>query len=160
VNDAAIEPVIRSAVAADLPELRRVFVAASLSNADDAPLLLARPEFLVFAGDGAADGRTRVAVTGPESGGRLLGFATVSLGAGGPDLEDLFVDPPFHRRGIARRLVLDAVTTVRAAGHRRLSVTGNPHALAFYRALGFVVLGPTDTDLGPGIRMELDLHRT
>src|SRR5262249_30679337 len=39
---------IRTAVAADLPALQQVYRAASLSNAGDAPMLLARPEFLVF----------------------------------------------------------------------------------------------------------------
>jgi hypothetical protein len=34
--------VVRTAVAADLPTLQQVFKAASLSNAGDAPLLLAR----------------------------------------------------------------------------------------------------------------------
>jgi GNAT superfamily N-acetyltransferase len=153
--------VIRTAVAADLPELQRVFAAASLSNAGDAPLLLDRPEFLVFAGDGIADGRTRVAVTGTPGDNRVLGFATVAIDDDGrPDLEDLFVDPACRRRGIARTLILDAVRTAREAGHQRLSVTGNPHALAFYLAVGFVEIGETDTELGSGLRMHLDLGQT
>jgi GNAT superfamily N-acetyltransferase len=159
MNDyAAIEPVIRTAVAADLPELQRVYEAASLSNAGDAPLLLAHLEYLVFAGDGIADGRTRVAVAGASAENRVLGFATVTIGDdGGPDLEDLFVDPDFRRRGIARQLVLDSVRIARDAGHDRMTVTGNPHALAFYLAVGFVEHGPTATELGPGVRMYLDL---
>jgi GNAT superfamily N-acetyltransferase len=150
--------VIRTASAADLPELQRVFRGASLSNAGDAPALLARPEFLVFAGEGIAEGRTRVAVDAAPGDDRVLGFATLRTDEDGrPDLEDLFVDPGCRRRGIARRLVLDAVRTVREAGHRRLWVIGNPHALDFYEAVGFVAVDHADTELGSGLRMYLEL---
>ena len=144
---------IRTAVAADLPELQRVFRAASLSNVDDAPLLLERPEFLVFAGHGIAEGRTRVAVEGD----RVLGFATVVMDDEGPDLEDLFVDPECHRRGVARRLIEDAVARLKGQGHQALTVTGNPHALEFYRAVGFVEIGEAGTELGPAPRLRKEL---
>jgi GNAT superfamily N-acetyltransferase len=149
------ELVIRKAVAADLPALQQVYRDASLSNAGDAAILLARPEFLVFAGEGVADGRTLVALTG----GRVVGFATVTDGPDGPELEDLFVDPGWRRRGAARRLVRQVAVTARDAGHRRLWVTGNAHALAFYLAAGFVEVGPVSTELGPGLRLVLDLSR-
>ena len=74
---------IRTAVPADLPELQRIFRSASLSNPGDAPLLLARPEFLQFAGEGVVQGRTRVAVTCDEGRGAILGYATVTVGDGG-----------------------------------------------------------------------------
>jgi GNAT superfamily N-acetyltransferase len=151
----------RVAVPADLPELRRVFRAAALSNAGDAPGLLARPELLAFAGDGIPSGRTRVAVVGTGSAARLVGFATVVDGPDGePELEDLFTDPEWRRQGIARRLVGEIVEALRRAGRRRLAVTGNPHALDFYRAVGFVVVGEVSTELGPAPRLHLDLaHR-
>lgn len=147
---------IRTAVAGDLPELQRVFEAASLSNERDAPLLRANPGFLVFAGDGIAEGRTRVAVDTTRDDGPVLGFATVAPGEDGAlELEDLFVDPPSHRRGIARRLVRDAARTAHRAGHAWLLVTANPHALGFYRSAGFVEIGATTTELGSGSRMRL-----
>jgi GNAT superfamily N-acetyltransferase len=152
-------PVIRAAVAADLPALQQVYRSASLSNAGDAPMLLARPEFLVFAGDGIAAGRTLVALGGPPDDERVVGFATVDDGRDdGPELEDLFVDPGWRRRGIARHLVRQIANTARDTGHRRLWVTGNPHALAFYLAAGFVRVGRVSTALGSGLRMSLDLH--
>jgi GNAT superfamily N-acetyltransferase len=157
-DDAEQPPVIRTAIATDLPELQRVYAAASLSNPGDAPQLRAHPEYLVFSGEGIAAGRTRVAVAGPRREGQLVGFATVVVDPdGGLELEDLFVDPAWHRRGVARRLVADIVSTARAAGHRQLSVIGNPHALAFYRAVGFVEVGPVATTLGAGLRLRLDL---
>ena len=154
----AITP-IRTAVAADLPALQRIYRAASLSNAGDAPMLLARPEFLVFTGDGVADGRTLVALAGPPDEDRLVGFATVAAGPDDePELEDLFVDPDRRRRGVARQLVRRVADAARDAGHRRLWVTGNPHALPFYLAVGFVEVEPVATELGgAGLRMSLDL---
>jgi len=156
-----VEPrlVIRTAVPADLPALRQVYRAASLSNPGDAPMLLARPEFLIFAGDGIAAGRTLVAQAGPPGDGRVVGFATVADGPDdGPELEDLFVDPDWHRRGVARRLVRRLVDAARETGHRRMWVTGNSHALAFYQAVGFVQAGEVATELGPGLRLSLDLR--
>ncbi len=158
---AAPGPVVRTAVAADLPAVQQVYRTAALSNAGDAVMLLTRPEFLVFAGEGITEGRTRVAVAGPEGQGRILGFVTVAVDRDGDaELEDLFVEPGWRRRGVARQLVLDSVRTARAAGHRRLSVTGNPHALAFYRAVGFVEAERVATELGAGPRLHLDLTQT
>jgi GNAT superfamily N-acetyltransferase len=154
MSDADVDPAIRTATAADLPELQRVYEAASLSNAGDAPLLRAHPEYLVFAGDGIAAGRTRVEAVGS----RVLGFATVIPAEDGElELEDLFTDPARRRQGVARRLIADAVSRAGAAGYQRLSVTGNPHALDFYRAVGFVEVGELATPLGQGLRLRLGL---
>lgn len=152
---------IRTAVAADLPELKRVFRAASLSNPGEVALLSARPELLVFRGEAVPAGRTRVA-TAPGTGtDRLLGFATVVPGRHGePELDDLFVDPPWHRRGVARRLVADAVRRARADGAARLWVTANRHAMAFYLAVGFIQVGEVATELAPAPRLRLDLSPT
>ena len=161
MND-RVEPAlaIRTAVAADLPALQQVYRAASLSNAGDAPMLLARPEFLVFTGEGIAAGRTLVAVASPPGKDRVVGFATVAAGQDdGPELEDLFVDPDWRRRGIACHLVRQVVNTASDTGHRRLWVTGNPHALDFYLAVGFVQTNEISTELGAGLRMSLDLSR-
>lgn len=151
-------PTIRTALPADLGELRRVFRSASLSNAGDAPNLLAHPEHLLFTGDGIADGLTRLAESGLEAAGTVLGFSTVVPGLdGGLELDDLFVDPEFQRRGVARALIADAVESARAAGYRRLSVVANPHAAAFYSAVGFVAGDLVTTTLGAGTRMDRTL---
>jgi GNAT superfamily N-acetyltransferase len=157
-----VEPglAIRTAVAADLPALQQVYRAASLSNAGDAPLLLARPEYLVFAGEGIAAGRTLVALAGPPGGRRIVGFATLAASQGdGFELEDLFVDPGWRRRGVARHLVQQIGDAAREGGGRRLWVTGNPHALGFYLAVGFVQTEQVSTELGTGMRMSLELSR-
>ena len=89
------------------------------------------------------EGRTRVAVAE----GRIVGFATLV----GNELEDLFTDPPWMRRGIATALVRDAAATV-----DRIDVTANLHAQAFYEAVGFVDDGSAQTPGGPARRMHLD----
>ena len=77
-------------------------------------MLLGHPEHLLFAGSGVATGRTTVALVD----GHLVGFA--SIADGGPmqlELEDLFVDPVWQRRGIARLLIAD-IARPRAATRR------------------------------------------
>src|SRR5262245_9059934 len=163
MNDSA-EPglVLRTATEGDLSALRHVYRAASLSNAGDAPMLLARPEFLVFAGDGIAEGRTLAAVStsSDQADDQVVGFATIAAAHDGElELEDLFVDPGWRRRGIARQLVRRIAENARDTAHRRLWVTGNPHALDFYVAVGFVHTDDVTTELGTGLRMCLDLTR-
>jgi GNAT superfamily N-acetyltransferase len=147
---------IRRAVPADLPDLRRIFRAASMSNTADAPVLRAHPEFLHFTGEAVAEGRTRVAVSSRTGG--ILGFATVAEGDDGDvELEDLFVDPRWHRSGVARSLVVDTVEGLRESGCHRLWVVGNRQALAFYRAVGFIGGDAVATELGEGLRLHLDV---
>ena len=146
---------IRTAVPEDLPELQRVYRAASLGNPADRPLLLEHPEFLVFEGAAIADGGTRVAIID----GRVVGFATVIAGVLESDLEldDLFVDPDWQRRGVGRQLVADLATTARSRGVEAVLVTGNSHAKAFYLSMGFVEFSEAPTAFGAAPRFYLDL---
>jgi GNAT superfamily N-acetyltransferase len=101
--------------------------------------------------DGA--GRTYVA----EEDGLLVGFATWAESEGTVELEDLFVDPGYMRRGIAAALVNRITDVLQARGVRRLEVTANPHALGFYRAAGFVDYGVTETEFGAAPRLVLTI---
>ena len=144
---------IRDAVPADVAALRDVFRRASLSNEGDRMALLANPDVLEFTGLGGDGRRTRVATAD----GRIAGFAT-SLPAGDIiELDDLFVDPGWMRRGAGRGLVLDAVAIARDLGAARIEVTANQHALAFYGKAGFIADHEVPTRFGPGIRMHLDV---
>jgi GNAT superfamily N-acetyltransferase len=147
---------IRDAGPGDMTALRDVFRRSSLSNVDDREKLLAHPEVLELSENGVTDGRTRVA----DVGGRVIGFATW-LGTGEvTEIEDLFVDPDWMRRGVGRALVRDLIALAQGRGVRRVEVTGNPHARAFYESVGFTYDHDVDTPLGPGLRMHLDLAPT
>jgi len=146
--------IIRLGVPADLPAASDVYRSASLSNAGDRDNLLAHPEYLVLAPEGLAEGRTYVA----EVQRSLVGFATWIEAGGVFELEDLFVDPGWRRRGIAAALVDRIAQVLRARGVERLEVTANPHAMGFYRAAGFIDCGVAGTVFGTAPRMALAIH--
>jgi len=146
--------IIRLGVPADLPAASDVYRSASLSNAGDRDNLLAHPEHLVLGPEGLAEGRTYVA----EEEGSLVGFATWVEAGGVFELEDLFVDPGWRRRGIAAALVNHIAQVLRARGVERLEVTANPYAMGFYRAAGFIDCGVAGTDFGAAPRMTLAIH--
>src|SRR5271165_1086702 len=110
---------IRDAVPGDMTALSEVYRRSSLSNPGDRPNLLAHPETLEFSDLGVREGRTRAAVPA----GEIAGFASW-LGAGDAlEIEDLFVDPDWMRRGIGRALVLDMIAIARGRGIERVEVT-------------------------------------
>ncbi len=145
---------IRLGLQADLPVVRDLYRRASLSNSGDREALLAHPEVLVLTDEGITEGRMRVATS---THGQIVGFATTLQVGSALELEDLFVDPDWMRRGVARRLVLDVVALARREAAQRIEVTANPHAMTFYGAVGFVSDGAADTQFGPGVRMHLDV---
>jgi GNAT superfamily N-acetyltransferase len=150
VSDLRIRPGLR----ADLPVLTDLYRRASLSNSGNVAALLAHPEVLQLTDAGLSEGRTLVATW---TGAHIFGFVT-TLGAGGVlELEDLFVDPAWMRRGVGRRLVQDVVGVAKAENFRRVEVTANPHALAFYENVGFVHDGEVATRFGAGARMHLQV---
>ncbi len=142
---------IRLGTSADLAAATGVYCRASLSNAGDRVDLLAHPEYLILGPEGLAEGRTYVA----EEDGLVVGFATWIEIAGTIELEDLFVDPAYMRRGIAAALVKRITDVLRARGVDRLEVTANPHALGFYRAADFIDCGVAETEFGTAPRMAL-----
>src|SRR5215468_3657864 len=142
---------IRLGTPADLPAAAAVYRRASLSNAGDRASLLAHPEHLILGPEGLAEGRTYVA----DEDGLVVGFATWAEAGGAIDLEDLFADPGWRRRGTAAALVGRIVEVVRARGAAFVEVTANPHAWEFYRAAGFTDCGVAETDFGAAPRMRL-----
>jgi len=144
---------IRLGTSADLAAARSVYRRASLSNEGDRPNLLAHPEYLILGPAGLAEGRTHVA----EQDGTVVGFATWAEADGTIDLDDLFVDPDYRRRGLAAALVARTAEVLRARGVERLEVTANPHAMGFYRAAGFTDSGVAETEFGTAPRMVLRL---
>jgi GNAT superfamily N-acetyltransferase len=144
---------IRPGRPADLPALRDVYRRASLSNSGDVAQLLAHPDVLLLTDHGVNEGRTRVATQLPD---HIVGFATTYRTGRVLELEDLFVDPDWMRRGVGRALVQDVVILAAQENIRRVEVTANSHALSFYENVGFVHDGDVDTPFGSGLRMHLD----
>jgi GNAT superfamily N-acetyltransferase len=145
---------VRDAAVEDVAALQALFCRSSLSNLGDRQGLLAHPELLEFAPTTLADGRVRVAT---DQSGRVVGFATTAMDDGHLELVDLFVDPDWMRRGVGRKLLLDAVVFAKTMGIARIEVTGNHHACAFYAAAGFVRDKEVATEFGAASRMHLDV---
>lgn len=137
-------------------ELQRVFRRASLSNEGDRGLLQEHPEWLVLTDQGVVEGRTRVAL---DDDGTVAGFVTYLISDGTVELEDLFVDPAWMRRGIASALVLDISERLLELGFESVEVTANPHARAFYERAGFVEVRTVDTPGYPASRMRRPARR-
>ena len=140
---------LRLATSDDLPALKDLFRRSSLSNEGDRQNLLAHPDALEFSGRAVEQGRVRVAV--------IIGFATVLVTGQIGELDDLFVDPDWMRRGIATALVLDALARAREQEVTRIEVTANGHSLGFYMSVGFISDGTAETEFGPGYRMHIDV---
>ena len=144
---------IRDAAPGDMAALSGVYRRSSLSNEGDRPDLLAHPETLELSDLAVRERRTRAAVAEDE----IVGFASW-LGAGDAfEIEDLFVEPGWMRRGIGRALVLDMIAIARGRGIGRVEVTANPHALAFYENAGFVIYREVVTRFRTAPRMRLDV---
>lgn len=141
---------IRDAVLADMPQLQGVFERASLSNENDRAAILEHPEWLELSENGVREGRMRVAVDESNS---VIGFATYLISDGAVELEDLFVDLPWRRQRVGEALVLDIAALVGELNFGVLEVTANPHAMAFYEHMGFVITRTVDTQLYPAPRM-------
>jgi GNAT superfamily N-acetyltransferase len=145
---------IRSSSPDDLDALRDIFWRASWSNEGDREVISANRDTIGLDEANVCEGRTRVALVDRVA----VGFATL-LFDDGAELEDLFVDPDWMRRGVGRALVADAVEIARAHDATRIEVTGNDHAREFYASVGFEVDGTVTTPLGPlARRMHLDVR--
>jgi GNAT superfamily N-acetyltransferase len=135
---------IRPGTPADLPAASDVYRRASLFNAGDRDNLLAHPGHLILGPEGLAEGRTHVA----EQDGSLVGFATWSQAGGIIELEDLFIDPGWMRRGIATALVNRIADVLRARGAAAAGWVCGP-AAAMHRTIWPLVAGGPASWLDP-----------
>lgn len=70
----------------------------------------------------------------------------------------LFIDPGYHRRGVARALFEAAKKETSPEGDRIITVNSSPYGVSFYRRLGFVALEPEKLVNGMRITpMQFDL---
>jgi N-acetylglutamate synthase-like GNAT family acetyltransferase len=133
---------LRLATTEDADTLQDILKAASLANPGDRDWLLAHPEVLVVDADQLHAGRIHVAAA---TNGELLGYAAVlPPQAGQAEIDGIFVRPTHWRQGVGRTLLRACAAQARAEGARELGVVVNPHALAFYAALGFEMAAEED----------------
>ena len=146
---------IRDALVSEVETLEDVLRRASLMWEEYREDLLAHPEVIDVPLHDIEAGNVRVA-TGALP---VLGFHSLRPGhtQDVAELDGLFVDPEFWRRGIGRALVEDALDLARARGCRRIEVTANPRAVEFYEKLGFVHDSVVRTQFGQGLRMHIDV---
>lgn len=81
---------------------------------------------------------------GADSADRILGFCGLSVSGPDADILTIGTAPAAQRRGIARRLLADAVDAACSAGAEALHLdvaADNAPALALYAAFGFEELG-------------------
>ena len=84
-----------------------------------------------------------------EIGTTIVGFASfIAQDGNDAELDGMFVEPSHWRQGIGRALIEAVERELVAWQATRLRVVANPNALAFYTALGFVVIGEEKTPLG------------
>jgi ribosomal protein S18 acetylase RimI-like enzyme len=146
---------IRAGKPSDAPRLRDIHWRASLTNEGDRDAVLAAGREAIVPEALGREEQARVATTDD---GTIVGFATTLLVDGVYELEDLFTDPEWRRQGVATALIRDAVEQARLNGVRRIEVTGNQHALAFYESVGFVRVGKVATPFGStALRMHLEV---
>ena len=116
--------------------------------------ILAHPDAVEISLQAVVDGHARVALLA----NKVIGFSMVlPSGDGRAELDGLFVEPEFMRRGVGRALLEDACSIARAQGVHRLDVTSNRRAVGFYERLGFVADGPIATRFETALRMHIQI---
>ena len=89
-----------------------------------------------------------------EAGGVVIGFCTfLPLSKTIAEIDAVFVDPDFWRRGLGQQLVSAGAQIAVQAGVMRLDVVSGRYALPFYEALGFARAGLEATRFGPAVRL-------
>jgi GNAT superfamily N-acetyltransferase len=149
-------PFIRPARLSEQNSLEALQLRASLANPGDRQSLLENPDAIELPSAQIVAGQVFVA----ESDGAALGFSVVlPREDGDAELDGLFVEPGLWRSGIGRALVEHAGEHALGQGASLLHVIGNPHAEAFYRSVGFEIVGTFQTRFGPGWLMRKRLSR-
>ena len=115
---------------------------------DDEFMGLARDELTWVDGDLAGPGPFGEAA---EVDGSVVGFYLLEWdNADEPELDALYVDPPWIGKGLGRLLLTRAVDQVRQRGARSLLIQSDPNAEPFYRIMGAVPVGASPSGSIPG----------
>ncbi|CAN7519170.1 GNAT family N-acetyltransferase [Devosia sp. LjRoot16] len=149
------EYTIRPARADDQPTLVAIVWKTVMASERDRDTLLAHPEAVQV----PIEQLTPITACVADAADTTAGFAVVlPRPDGDAELDGLFVDPAMQRLGIGRRLVERAKELARAMGASTLHVVAADDALAFYRSVGFVETGVTETQFGKALLMRVGLN--
>ncbi len=130
----------RPALAEEAPSLAWIKRRCTIEIGDHIEELLAIPGAL----DLEPDHLQHVLVAEDATG--IVGFVTLLPPEDGvAEIEDLFVDPDFWRRGVATSLMGAAEERALAQGAYALHVVSGESARPFYESCGFEYLGMTNT---------------
>ena len=83
-------------------------------------------------------------------------------GSDNAEIEDFFVDPNFHGRGVGATLMSTLLETCLSSGVKAVGLDADPNAEGIYNRLGFTTVGHSPSRSIPGRmlpRMELRLDR-
>jgi len=92
-----------------------------------------------------------------EVDGVVIGFAGLSWGERGRQIEHLWVMPSHMGRGVGRKLFAEMVRCAREENIRELSIWSDPNAEAFYLKMGAVRVGEERYLMPGGTSRELPL---
>lgn len=79
--------------------------------------------------------------------GAPVAFCTLVEKDGTAWLENLWVSPDVHGKGIGKRLFLHAADVARQRGYRTLQLEADPNALGFYEKLGMRQVGERQSQI-------------
>ncbi len=137
---------LRDAVPDDIPEILALI--HELATYEREPDAVATTEADLLRDGFGPDPRFSVVMAewDGDVAGMAFWFLNYSTWRGRPGiyLEDIFVRPPFRRRGIGRALILHLASIARERGYERLVLQvldWNQPAIDFYRSLGAAAMG-------------------
>lgn len=146
---------IRPARSKDHRDLEALLQHASLATGEQQQALMDNPDAMQVSVENLV--HTLVA----EIDGRIAGFCTVlPLPGAAAELDALFIDPTFWRKGLGKALYSAAERQIELAGATSLTVVSGQYAQPFYAALGFDRAGVEMTRFGPAVRLSKRLDLT
>jgi N-acetylglutamate synthase-like GNAT family acetyltransferase len=144
---------IRPAAAHDFPALSELAFRSKSHWGYDAAFMAACRDDLTITAVDAVDELVYVL----ERGGALIGFYALRPLGDTAELTNLFVEPKAIGHGYGEQLWAHAVTTAYSHQIKRILIESDPHAEAFYRAMGAVRIGDVASSVIPGRTIPL-LH--
>lgn len=140
--------IIRAARYDEADALTDLSIRSKQSNGYDDAFIAACHDELTVTRERMDAGRYWVA----EADGVIRGCVALGRddGATSGEINAFFIDPDWQRRGIGRMLWQKVLDEARAAGLIRLHLASDPGAVAFYKKLGFVIMGEIPSGSIPG----------